>query len=211
MNIRTTSGAVVVIDREACSARVTMTEDSSIGEKIQHGCLICLCSEQLSWFSCLIILVCNFEKIWATAQIFWSGYKESAESHPISQSYVVWIRNEEHFSGQAAKRYIWFWDMKISFQTAYYTEWRGPQWQKKCFDQKLFPRNLNDRIGSAIHKGIQNLILTLACRQKHNSIPTGTIDGKSPEQVTYMMKQEMETRQTIMNRLGITLFSGYTK
>ncbi len=61
-----------------------------LGEKIQHCCLICLGSEQPSWFSWLIILGCNVQIIWVTA-LFFSGYKESAEFHHIFQYYGVWM------------------------------------------------------------------------------------------------------------------------
>ena len=91
-------------------------EDPSIGEDIQRGCLICLHSEQPSCFSCLIILGHKFHKIWVTAQTFWSGYEESTEFHLITQYYGVWIWDVKHFSNQAAKGYVWFWEVKTSFQ-----------------------------------------------------------------------------------------------
>ena len=70
-----------------------------------------------SWFSCQIILGCNFQKFLAAVHNIWSDYKESAEIHLVSQYYGVWIWDEKHFSDQAAKEYMWFWDMKISLQS----------------------------------------------------------------------------------------------
>ena len=69
-------------------------------------CPIWLGSEQPSCFSCLIILGLNFWKIWATAQNVWSGYKQSAEFHLISQYCVILTWDVNHFSGQAAKEYV---------------------------------------------------------------------------------------------------------
>ena len=40
----------------------------SLGEKIQHGCLICLGSEQHFCFSCLIKLGQDLRKCWAAVQ-----------------------------------------------------------------------------------------------------------------------------------------------
>ena len=73
------------------------------------------------WTSFLFWLADNFRmklpKNWATAQGFWSGCKESAEYHLISQYYGVWIWDIKHFSDQEAEGYVWFWQMKISFQS----------------------------------------------------------------------------------------------
>ena len=103
----------------------------SLGEKIQYCCLICLDSEQPSCFGCLIILGHNFKKSWATAQNLWSGYEESAEFQHIWQFWGVWTWDMKHFSDQAAKEYVGFWDVKSVFkQAAYYMEWMGPRrWQ----------------------------------------------------------------------------------
>ncbi len=79
----------------------------SLGEKIQHGCLSCLGSEQPSCFSCLLILGHNFNKIWATAWHLWWDHKERAELYLISQYYGVWMWDSKHFCDQAAKGYMW--------------------------------------------------------------------------------------------------------
>ena len=81
----------------------------SLGEKIQHGCLMCLGSEQPSCFRCLIILGCNFQKIRATPQ--------NVEFHLISQYYGVRTWDVKHFSDHAAKGYVWLGDVKICFQS----------------------------------------------------------------------------------------------
>ncbi len=60
------------------STKECPTKTPSLCNKIQPGCLMRLGSEQPSCFSCLIILECNFQQNWATAQ-FLSGYKQSAE------------------------------------------------------------------------------------------------------------------------------------
>ncbi len=83
------------------------------------------------WTAFLCLLPDNFgmqlPKKWATAQNCRSGYKRSAEFHHISQYYGVWTWDIKHFSDQAAKDYVDFWDVKSVFkQAAYYMEWRGP-------------------------------------------------------------------------------------
>ncbi len=102
-----------------CVLQAEQESTPSLGGKIQHGCLICLGSEEPSCFSCLIILGRNFQKPWATAQNFWSGYKKSAEFHHISQYYWVWTWDVKHFSDQAATWYVWIWNMKIGFQSSH--------------------------------------------------------------------------------------------
>ena len=59
--------------RHFCHILVVRQRTPSLGRKFQHGCLICFDDERPSCFSCLIILGCNFQNCWATAQNSWSG------------------------------------------------------------------------------------------------------------------------------------------
>ena len=52
------------------SALLSLTRTPSLGEKIQHGCLICVGSEQPSCFSCLIILDTTFKNLGPQHTIF---------------------------------------------------------------------------------------------------------------------------------------------
>ena len=107
--------------------RLMEVRTPSLCEEIQHGCLICLGSEQPSSFSCLIILGHNFPNLCATAQNVWSGYKENVEFHVIFQYYGVRSWDMNIFLIRQTKNMcdLWIWK-PVSTQAAYYMEWRGP-------------------------------------------------------------------------------------
>ncbi len=139
---------------EAIPGRLIYPRTPSLGEKIQHGCLICLGSEQPSCFSCLIILGCNFPKIWATAQNFWSGYKKMPNFIILPN-----IMGFEHgawsiFLIRQLKGYVGFWDVKsVSLQATYYMEWRSPPSSIVSTESDFRPYHLvNSRLWTAINQ-----------------------------------------------------------
>ncbi len=63
------------------------------------------------------------------------------------------------FFHQAAKEYVWFWDMKsVSIQAAYYMEWRGPRFGFVLYYWMTTARGIDGSFSKYDTKGITAVI-----------------------------------------------------
>ena len=105
------------------------TRTPSLGEKIQHGCLMYLCSEHPSCFSCLINLGWTSPKLGRQHKIFDQAIKEvlnftlfpNIMEFEVGTWSIFLIRQLRDMSEFG----MW---KSVSNQPAYYMEWSGPHW-----------------------------------------------------------------------------------